>query len=208
MTTDDEPSTLSAAEIDAAILTDEDLRQRSQKLDEAQERWENLVYLSTEKIPCPECGGSGRVGSGSFGDTCVACMGSRVQESPDSDGPGFEIPPFAQLRAQITEYGNALADRELPAGHLGKRNLALPAASTVPTLEAITQLDTDARAKTRALKQLTAAAEHGRGVDPRQLPEGRIDRNISDEADLGDIDDAELDDMEENATNPNPRGRK
>lgn len=183
----------------ASIISEEDLRQRSQKLDEAQERWENLAYLATEKIPCPECGGNGNVG----GYLCPSCMGQRVLESPDSDGPGFEMPKFAELRAAITAYGNALADRALPDGHLAKRQLALPAASTVPTLAALTKLDADGKAKGRELKQLGAA---GRGTDPRSLPAPKPERGISDETDLGDIDDAELAEMEDAANKS--RGRK
>ena len=73
-------------------------------------------------------------------------------------GPG----DFAELRAGITKYGDALTWRRhgLPAGLAGDKDKAdafkrermtLPAASTVPTMEAITQLHEQGKGKLREI---------------------------------------------------------
>ncbi len=209
--------TITDAEMDAAIgatpLTEDNLRERSQALSDAQDTWEKVAWLSTEKIPCRECGGTGRVGSGSFGDVCVSCMGSRLESAPDAED--FQMPPFVELRAAITAYGNALADRALPDGHRAKKQLALPAPGSVPDLESINALHAQGKVKAKELKQLQLGAA-GRGVDPRQLSEGKAASGFEGEGDLGDVDDAELDDLEDAATKvkntdgphkPTPKGK-
>ncbi len=148
------------SDADIADISQEDLRQRSEALDDAQEAWENFAYLSTRKIPCRECGGRGTTAAGSFGDIeCPLCHGKRVVEEP-GQAP-IEMPPFAQLREAITAYGSALADRHLPEGHKGKRYLALPAATTVPTVDAIGEL---LKQGVTRVKQITAAP-----VDQKQI---------------------------------------
>lgn len=171
-----------------AQLTEDDIRNRSQALDDAQETFEELAYLANPKMPCPECTGAGSVSGGSLGDICVRCMGTRVIEQPGSRP--MEMPPFAQLRAAIGAYGDALADRGLPAGHRGKRYLALPAPASVPTLESIQELQ--AQATEKAL-QLASGRAPGI-VDERLLSDPR---KPSDDGELGEIEDAELDGMEE-----------
>jgi hypothetical protein len=169
-------------------ITDDDLRARSQALDDAQTQWEEYVWVATPKIPCNECGGSGMVIGGSLGDFCPTCGGSRVIESPG--GHRIKMPPFATLRSAISAYGDALADRELPAGHRGKRNLALPAASSVPTLEQLQKLGTEALIKVRQLEGTPGI------VDPKLLKQGKPAKGLQGEGDLGEYDDAELDEME------------
>jgi hypothetical protein len=192
------------SDIDAicATLTDDDLRCRAQALHEAQETWEELSFLATPKIPCRECGGSGQVHGGSFGDICVGCMGERMVAAPGA--PAFHMPDFSGMRRAITAYGDALADRALPTGHKGKRYLALPAASTVPTVAQIDQLQRDGLAQCR---QLTAGTAPG-VFDPKQLPAPAPARGMAGEGDLGEYEDAELADMEDAANDRTPRGRR
>lgn len=189
----------------ANILTQEDLRQRSQALDEAQTTYEKIAYISVPKMPCPECGGQGSVDGGSLSNICLGCDGARVVERPDAEP--FEMPPFKQLRASISAYGDALADRDIPAQlgdgrpHPGKRNLALPAASTVPSLESLQQLKNDGLTKARQLKEGAAALER----EMRQLPAPQSAKGLRGEGDLGEYEDAELADMEDAAQKPGGR---
>lgn len=187
-----EISTKDAEDI-VANLTEEDLRKRSVALDQAQEMFEELACLANPKIPCPECGGSGSVSGGSFGDTCVRCFGARVLDEPGS--APFEMPPFAALRNSITEYGNALADQALPPGHHNRRFLALPPAGSVVTMDAIDGLKADALTKREALK--------AGFVDPKLLGDKPKPNPLGSDADLGDFDEAELAEME-NASESGP----
>lgn len=168
-------------------LTEDDIRERSRALSDAQEFFEELAYLANPKMPCPECSGAGSVSGGSLGDICVRCMGTRVIEQPGSRR--MEMPPFAQLRAAIGAYGDALADLALPAMHKGKRMLALPAASTVPTLESILELQAQGTAKARQLAGGTPGV-----VDERLL---KAPRRADEDGHMGnDYEDAELDTIE------------
>lgn len=120
------------------VLTEADLRDRSNQLNKTQEFYEEVSYLANPKMPCPDCAGGGMVSGGSLGDICVRCMGARVCERP-----GYKplvIPPFAQLREKISEYGDALADMALPEGHTAFKGLALPPASSVPTVNEIADM--------------------------------------------------------------------
>ena len=94
-------------------LTEDDLQKRSQKLDDIQEMFEELAYVSEPKMPCNECAGSGSVDAGSLGSICVKCMGARVINRPFYEP--IKKPEFHKLRASITNYGDALREgRELP----------------------------------------------------------------------------------------------
>lgn len=176
-----------------ADLDEEDLRARSQKLDEAQELYEEMAYLGVAKMPCPECTGAGSVSSGSLGDICVKCFGKRVIDHPGAEP--MKMPPFKQLRAAIGKYGDALADRLLLPGddgtpHKGKRNLALPPPPSVPTLEEIQAIYDTGKAKAKELQ----AAEMPQLTAP-QKPQGLL----SDDGGLDDYTDADLEEMEEAA---------
>lgn len=180
------------AERDAIVadLTEEDLRQRSQALHDTQEIYEELHYLSVQKMPCPECSGAGSIIGGSLSDLCPTCLGRRVIEQPGATH--VEMPPFAELRAAITTYGNALADRELPEGHKGKRHLALPAPATVPSLEQIQKLNELGLQKVR---QLSGEAP---GVVPKRLlSKAKKAKGMQGDGDLGDHTDRELDEIED-----------
>jgi ssDNA-binding Zn-finger/Zn-ribbon topoisomerase 1 len=186
--TDDNESSFTNDEL-AGAITEEDLRQRSQALHEAQESWEEVAYLANPKMPCPECSGSGSVGGGSLGDICVRCMGARVLEQPGRQA--VELPPFRELRAAISAYGDALADRALPEGHGAKKQLALPAAATVPTWKSISELTHQALVRARQLQGAPGV------VDPKLLEDRKTAKGLAGEGDLGEYDDAELADMEE-----------
>lgn len=188
---DDQDTT--AADEAFACLTEADIRERSQELHETQELWEEYAYIANPKMPCPECGGRGAVSGGSLGDICVRCEGARVLEQPGRQT--VNMPPFAALRGAITAYGNALADRALPEGHLVKRGLALPPASTVPTLEDIRKLRTEAE---NGCKQLSGTP----GLEGiRELPAARepVEDNDLTANEDSDIEDAELDELEDQA---------
>lgn len=174
-----------------ASLTEDDLRQRSQALHDAQETWEEVAYLANPKMPCPECSGAGSVAGGSLGDICVRCLGARVIEQPGRQN--IDMPPFASLRAAISSYGDALADRELPDGHKGKRQLALPPAATVPTLEQIQKLSADGLAKAKELEGAPGL------VDPKLLKAPKKSKGLAGEGDIGEYEDAELDELENEA---------
>lgn len=180
------------AEDIVAGLTESDIQSRSQALHETQEIWEELQFMSTPKIPCRECGGSGSVGSGSFGSICVNCMGERMVAAPGA--PEFEMPDFRTMRKQIGAYGDALA--------LGK---ALPPGQTVPTLEAIKELKEKALVQCRQL-QLADGGIPGT-FDPKQLPEARPDRGLAGEGELGEYTDAEFDEIENEAKEIDRRKR-
>jgi len=188
--TDDTAAANAAAEEAFASLTEDDIRERSQELHDAQELWETLAITSTPKIACPECSGRGSVGSGSLGDICVRCMGRRVIDAPGS--APIEMPPFAELRAAIGAYGDALADQALPPGHRAKKNLALPAASTVPTMDALRKLGKDGLARSRQLAD-------ARPLSALPAARDRVEGNDLTENEDTEIDDAELDDLEDAA---------
>ena len=178
---------------DLREITEGDLAQRSQALDDAQAHWETVAYLSQPRVPCPECGGRGVVTAGVFGDVeCVRCQGQRVIEHPGAEP--FAMPPFAQLRAAISDYGNALADRALPEyladgrKHPGKRHLALPPASSVPSLASINEIYAQGVAKAKALQAAPGI------VDGKLLGERK--RRSDDDEGAGDFDDDELDKQE------------
>lgn len=173
---------------DEVELSDEDIRQISSALDDAQTRWERVGYLSAQKMPCPECGGAGQIAGGSLGDICPGCLGARVIDHPAAEQ--LVLPPFASMRAALSAYANARLDRALPDGHRGKKGLALPPRSTVPTLEEIQNLGAEALEKAKALPPVTMPAlaepERKRGM----LGDGGIAGNWS-EDDLDQFDDFE-----------------
>jgi hypothetical protein len=187
------------------MLDEDDLRERSQKLDEAQELYEEIAYLANPKMPCPECSGAGSISSGSLGSSCPRCFGQRVVDRPDSEP--IEMPPFKQLRASISTYGLALADRALPAmredgtPHPGKKNLGLPPVCTVPTLAEIQALYDEGKVKAKALAPAPEMAEQ---LAEPQSPKGLL----SDGGELDDYTDAELDDMEDTLDEGITKGEK
>ena len=184
----EQDSQISNADLDAiaATLTDEDIRVRSQALSDAQDDWEAVAAYANPQMPCPECGGAGSVAGGSFSDLCIRCEGKRTIDMPGS--PDFVMPPFAELRKAIGAYGDALADKALPDGHRAKRQLALPPASTVPKLDDISNLRTQAAERSRELR--------GNVVDPKLLAEAAKRDGLTSERGLDDYDDAELAEME------------
>jgi hypothetical protein len=171
-------------------LTDDDLRERSQALNEAEELYEELAFLGNPKMPCPECVGAGSVSGGSLGDICPRCIGQRVIDRPDSEP--LKRPPFKELRAAISKYGNAMANAQLPAGHDGKRDLALPAAASVPTLEEIKAIYSEGKALARQIGSGHALPE----LQKAEKPKGMLGDG---EEGLGEYTDDELEAMEKEA---------
>lgn len=198
-------------------LTDDDLRERSQELDEAQTAWEEMMALQPQ-IPCPECTGAGSIAAGSLGDICPRCLGKRTVLHPGHEPP--EAPPFATLRGSITAYGNALAARALPdtapcemCGAAGKVMIAnqrkdcpkcdgtgrtarttprpeLPPASSVPSMDELQSIKTRA---SEIAKQLP-----NRPLEPgAKLPEYEPPKGLAGDGNLGDFTDAELAEMED-----------
>ena len=177
-------------------LTEDDLRERSQKLHETQELFEELAYMANPKMPCPECTGAGNVSGGSLGDICPRCMGVRVIDRPGS--PKVDMPNFAQLRAGITAYGDALADRALPPvdgkPHRAFKGLALPPASSVVTMKDLDELHAKAMDHANQLRGKPSAVE-GLELDAPRKRKGLQ----SDDGGLDDYSDADLDELEADA---------
>jgi DnaJ-class molecular chaperone len=88
------------------VISEDGLRERSEKLDEIQEMYTEMAFMKEPKMPCNECGGTGSVNAGSLGDICVKCMGARVINQPFYET--LVQPDFAAMRKTITEYGNLL----------------------------------------------------------------------------------------------------
>ncbi len=125
-------------------LSAEEVRQRSAALEEAQSTWEQVRAQAMPTILCPQCNGNGRVTGGSLGEFCDRCNGSRTVQ--DLTKPfDFAMPDFASLRGPIATYADAHALR----AH-GVR-AALPAKSSVATIEEIEELITKARTRAREL---------------------------------------------------------
>ncbi|HZJ65924.1 MAG TPA: hypothetical protein VFD36_20595 [Kofleriaceae bacterium] len=201
MTDSDTDETISDAELEGAVnqmLSDEDIRQRLQALEDAQNRWDRLRFAAVPKQPCDECGGRGMVGR----EVCVGCMGKRVVDAPDAED--FECPDFAAIRGQITAYAAALDDRALPDGHRIKKNLALPPASSVPDMASIKALDDQAKARMSQLRQIGAGA----GPDVKALPDAEPPTGFEGDGDLGDVPDAEIDELVDDAEAKNPLNRR
>ena len=163
--------------------TDDELDAAAKAIAAAEEEWANLAFLATPKMPCPECGGTGRIYAGSLGETCPGCGGARAVDMPQADG--FDGPDFASLRRAIGAYTVAQKDAELPAGHIAKKFLALPAPATIVRASAVTELIKIA--KTRALS-LPSRPD-------LQLPEAR--KTPRGALGAGEYSDADLDAMED-----------
>lgn len=171
-------------------ISNEDIRQLSEALNDAQESWEETAYLANPKMPCPECGGSGSVGGGIFDSTCVRCMGERVLDVPGSTPPEG-MPDFKKLRASISAYGDALALASHPNAELRRQ---LPAATTLPTLDQLREL------KQRAIstaRQLTAGGIAPGAYDPKLLKAPKKKKGMEGDGDLGEYSDAELAEFED-----------
>lgn len=178
-----------------ASLTEDDLRERSQQLHEVQSEWEDLAHMSIAKMPCPECYGAGQVQGGSLGDICVRCMGARVVDQP---GQAFEMPPFDDMRAAITAYGSYLlrlrdpetAKRLAPGD--GMVSNASPDPRGIVTSAQLEELRGQARSRVAKL-QLAGAP----GLAPVALAEPQRATGLLGDGDLGDVEDADLDAIED-----------
>lgn len=198
-------------------LSDDDIRERSQALHEAQEEFEEMTFMHAAQhgMPCDECAGAGAVASGSLGNVCPKCMGRRVIARPGYQPP--PAPPFRQLRAGIGVYADALEARKLAAAPTcetcrgsGQTNTpngptacascggqgvgpsrempALPPASSVPTMKEIQAI----RDKTREMVKAIGPAH----PDTKRLADYEEPRGLAGDGELGDFTDAELDDIE------------
>lgn len=162
-------------------LTAEEIRRRSEALEEAQTTWEQVRQQAMPKILCPQCNGNGRVTGGTLGEFCDRCNGQRMVQDLTVEFD-FAMPDFQALRGPISAYGQAHALR----AH-GVR-AALPAKSSVPTMEEIEQVK--AAARRRALELGPGRAP----TLPRELPPAPADGDGS----LADVaTDAELVEAEE-----------
>lgn len=172
-----------------ADLDDSDLQERSQALDDAQTMFEELAYLANPKMPCPECTGAGAISAGSLGDVCPRCLGRRVVDRPGTEP--LKQPDFKQLRSAITAYGDAKADRLLEADHDGKRNLALPAPSSVPTMADIEAIVADGKEFAKQLGGTSPGLVANELLSEPEKPKGMLG-----DGDLGDYEDEDLDALE------------
>lgn len=160
----------------------DDYDERLRALHEAQTVWERLAYLTTLKMPCPECGGAGQLYGGSLGSACPECLGARVVDHPASEG--LKMPDFAGMRVLLSE---AAEERDKRAGLMGKgvKLLRRPDPADLPTLDDIRALADEGRKI--ALSAPAAPDVRGQLAEPPRpkmhaLDEGRIDGE--DDADL------------------------
>jgi hypothetical protein len=169
----------------AKAISEEEIRARSQKLDEAQGLWERAYDRAVPKIPCPECNTRGAIIGGSLGDACPTCHGRRVIDDDSADVDfempmleieGKKVPLFPAYRSALSAYGDALALRKsgmplaLQAGddQLTKRQrqardeikarMVLPDVKSLPSMEAIDEL---VREGIESHKALAAGGEPG-----------------------------------------------
>lgn len=154
-------------------------------LEEADDLWNKYAYLAVPKMSCPECGGTGQIAGGSLGSACPTCAGARVLDHPGAEKP--DIPDFSGMRRALKNYSIALADQQLPAGHPGKRNLALPPASTLPRPEAIINA---VRVIKEASKKLSAGTPALNLPEPKPNTAGAL-------GDGSDFTDEQLDEIED-----------
>lgn len=175
-------SAFTEAEI-ADAISEEEIRQRTEELNNAQDVWEQAADRAQPKVLCPDCSGRGEVSGGSLGNACPRCHGKRVIDDPGEDPVDIDMPDFATPRAALAAYGDALVWRR----H-GKQ-VALPPASTLPSREEIKDLRQRGRA---AVKLLTA-----NGPKLPELPASAPARDDADEGGMHNTaSDAELDAIE------------
>ncbi len=143
VTADGDASAFTNDEIADAIAEDE-IQRRAEALSAAQGVWEQAAWRAHPKIPCPECTGNGQVVGGSLGDHCPSCNGTRMVDDQSVD-VDFQMPDFKALRDPLNAYGDALIHRRY-----GKP-MALPPASTVPTMAQIAELRASGQQRYQAL---------------------------------------------------------
>ena len=130
--------------------TQEELDEAVREMVEAQDEWDEIAYMVTPKMPCPECGGQGAIDSGSLGAICVRCNGARVVDHPAAER--IELPDFAAMK-KLTRA----ADRWMlssKSSEEDRERLKLPppgAAPPIPTVDYIKGLRKEAAAKAKAL---------------------------------------------------------
>lgn len=188
----------------------------AEAVDRAQEVWELIDWTnlleSGAAVPCNECGGRGEVNNGVFGATeCFACGGQKVIPGDAPAAP--PEPPFRQMRLRIGNARKALqakatairdrllsqgcpsedlegeVEREMVAGE-ARGTLRLPAVE-LPTVEELSELRVELRAKAKKATQQRIAGRDGRQTlsrgrrEPREaLPAGDdVDDGTSDSVD-------------------------
>ena len=174
-------------DFDGDALTEDELRTLAEELEAASDSWEKVSYLSTLKMPCPECGGAGQVGGGSLGDTCPGCLGARAVEHPAAEK--VDVPDLIGMRRRLKSYVDAWEDHRLPDDHRAKKNLALPPASSLPAVA-------DMRGLVEQAKQIAK----GEMPEQPQLPAPQMKRRDG----LGAMTDEELDDLEDEIKEDGP----
>lgn len=87
-------------------MTEQEEQELAAALDEAEDVAYKLEYLTTQKMPCPECGGSGSMGAGSLGNIpCLGCNGARFVDHPSSHGAPAH-PAVARIREWRATFRN------------------------------------------------------------------------------------------------------
>ncbi|MCJ7796847.1 MAG: hypothetical protein MUQ56_08790 [Thermoleophilia bacterium] len=92
--------------IDEEPMTEKEVQELSDALEEANDIAYKLEYLTSQKMPCPKCGGSGSMGAGSLGNIpCLGCNGARYVDHPSMHG-AEPHPAVAKIRGWTQTFRN------------------------------------------------------------------------------------------------------
>lgn len=149
---------------DDHIITEQDLDEIAEAVEEADDLHQRYMFLSVQKIPCPECGGQGNVYGGSLGNACPTCCGARMVDHPGSVQP--QLPGFAKERAALGAYVRAQRNQGT------KREVPLPLASSLPRPESIRMRTTEIREISRRLG--SAPQLKGQLAEPKKQAVGSL----------------------------------
>lgn len=177
-------------------LTTDELREIASSLEDAQGLADKVDYLTTAKMPCPECGGSGSLSAGSLGSMCPGCMGARYLDHPAGHGDAANpaVKMLADMRRNFSTYATALDGRRaylsLPDGVRDSiDNIEGPTAamrSAVPTVEAV---EIVVKALVKSAQSLPSTPQQ-----PRELAEARNRRQLEGSVDESGWEDLDGDD--------------
>jgi hypothetical protein len=163
-------------------LSEEELAELAEAIDEAEDLAYKTEYLSAAKMPCPECGGSGTMAAGSLGGApCLNCNGARFVDHPAMHGqkPHHMVRQIRGMRRRFQTYTRLLDwdPRTSSEPQPTQRQLA-EAAAEVPTVAHV-QKATIAIAKSSMA--LPGAPRQQRQLEGQRNPPRRHEDDWGDE---------------------------